>query len=401
MANERVMRGKISKRTVDALKAGDVLWDTDLKGFVARRLASGRVSYGLKFSEPRNGRQRWFALGLHGALTAEQARQRAQQERGKVAAGLDPQAEREAVRAKRKGIVTVNDLLDAHLKQYVVPRKLRTAKALSWAYDFYIRPKLGKVPVDDLKRSHVVQMLDRIAVENGLVTADRMLAYFRKALNWHATRDDNFVVPIVRGMARTRPRERARDRILDDNEIRALWKSTEPDREGNFGIVVRLLLLTAQRRSEVGGMTWDEIDGGVWTVSAERAKNNKPNAVPLSTSAVELLDEAESAGNHVFGYTGKSSYSGFTKGKAALDARMKVELAAGKPWKPWVLHDLRRTARSLMSRAGVRPEIAERVLNHVIQGVQGVYDRHDYAAEKKAALEALDALVLSIVGART
>jgi integrase len=88
-------------------------------------------------------------------------------------------------------------------------------------------------------------------------------------------------------------------------------------------------------------------------------------------------------------------FRGFSKGKAALDEHMKLALAA--KWKPWVVHDLRRTARSLMSRAGVRPEIAERVLNHVISGVQGVYDRHDYAAEKRAALVALDALVSRIV----
>jgi integrase len=394
------MQGKITKRAVDSLAEGGVLWDTELQGFVARRLASGRISYGLKYTDSRTGRQRWLALGLHGTVTAEQARTKAQVERGRIAAGTDPQAEKEAERVRRVGIVSLNDLLDAHLRLYVEARKLRSAKQIARAFDRCVRPVIGKVAVRDLKRSHVVALLDRIASNNGPVMADRVLAYLRKALNWHAARDDEFVVPIVRGMAQTRPRERARDRTLSDDELRALWSATDAATAGPFGALVRVLLLTAQRRQEVAGMRRSEIEGADWTVPADRAKNNRPNEIMLSPTAFSLIYRLPAFGDFVFGQTGSSPFSGFTKCKTALDHRMQDLLAQSEPQrslKPWVLHDLRRTARSLMSRAGVRPEIAERVLNHVIAGVQGVYDRYDYAAEKREALLALEALVLRIV----
>jgi len=153
---------------------------------------------------------------------------------GRIAAGADPQAEKEAAKTRRAGIITVDDLLDAHLKLYVGPRKLRTHHEITRAYDKYIRPVIGRVPVRDLRRSHVVGLLDRIATKNGPVMADRVLAYLRKPLNWHATRDDEFVVPIVPGMAHTRPRERARDRILNDDEIRALWTASDDAVAGGY-----------------------------------------------------------------------------------------------------------------------------------------------------------------------
>jgi integrase len=112
---------------------------------------------------------------------------------------------------------------------------------------------------------------------------------------------------------------------------------------------------------------------------------------------MSLINTLPAFGDYVFGQLGRVPFSGFSKCKQALDDRMKVHLGSDAGWKPWVVHDLRRTARSLMSRAGIRPEIAERVLNHVIPGVQGVYDRHDYVAEKHVALEALDALIKRII----
>jgi integrase len=394
------MRGKISKRTVDDLVAGDVLWDTELKGFVARKLNSGHVSYGLKYTDRATGGQRWLALGLHGALTPELARRMAQAQRGRIAAGADPQAERKAEKVRRTGIVTVNDLLDAHIKLYINARQLRSRKDIVRTFDKLVRPRIGKVAVKDLKRSHIVALLDRIASHNGPVMADRTLAHLRKALNWHATRDDEFVVPIVRGMAQTRPSERARDRILSDGEIRVLWRATEFEAAGGYGILLRVLLLTAQRRQEVADMRHGEIDGDVWVLPAERAKNKRPNTVPLTAQVRELIALLPPYGDSVFGQTGKTAYSGFSKSKRLLDERLKRETAVTAPGATgWVIHDLRRTARSLMSRAGVRPDIAERVLNHAIGGVQGVYDRHDYVEEKRAALVALGSLVADIVAA--
>jgi hypothetical protein len=135
-------------------------------------------------------------------------------ERGRIEDGADPQGEREATLRNRGAVSTVTDLLDAHLRLYVVPRRLRSAREIARCFDVYVRPVLGSTSITELRRGHVVALLDKVAAENGPVMADRVLAHLRKALNWHAARDETFVVPIVRGMARSRPGKRARDRIL-------------------------------------------------------------------------------------------------------------------------------------------------------------------------------------------
>lgn len=394
------MRGKISKRAVDALAPGEHLWDTEIKGFVARKLPSACVCYGLKYTSAKSGRQRWFALGMHGALTAEQARSMAMMHRGRIASGLDPQSDREAERIQRTGITTVTKLLDAHLAMYVVPRKLRSAKEIARIHNKYIKPVIGNVSIRELKRSHVVKVLDKVAAENGLVMADLVLAYLRKALNWFATRDDEFVVPIVPGMAKSRPRERARARMLSDLELRALWKVTAPSESGTYGALVRVLLLTAQRRQEVAGMSRRELAQDTWVIPAERAKNNRVNVVPLTSTVTSTITSLPILGDYVFGDKGDRPYAGFSKSKIRLDEAMRREISSlggDGDMKPWVLHDLRRTARSLMARSRIPREIAERVLNHVIAGVEGVYDRYDYITEKREALLALEQLVSRIV----
>ncbi len=251
-------------------------------------------------------------------------------------------------------------------------------------------------------------------LRGGAVTADRVLAAVRKFFNWHAARDDDFVSPIVKGMARTKPKDRARDRVLNDNELRALWQALneKPDpphsriANDTWAGLVRALLLTAQRREEVAQMKRTEIDAdGVWTIPAERYKTGKRNVVPLSAPALAIIQNQHQVEDSdlVFTTTGETPFSGFTKAKRRLDAAMLAHLRgcagnrASKVSLPtWRLHDLRRTAKTLMVRAGVRPDISERVLGHVISGVEGVYDRHTYLEEKRQALEALAVLIQRI-----
>jgi integrase len=263
------------------------------------------------------------------------------------------------------------------------------------------------------------------------VQADRVLAAVRKLFNWYAARDDEFRSPIVRGMARTKPRERARQRILSDDEIRAFWFATGHLIEDNdaFASIARMLLLSAQRLREVANMKRTELADGEWMLPAARSKNKNPNHVPLSAAALEIVAAQPPRGGYVFRTVADVPFSGFSKGKARLDALMLEKLSTlaaeggnaplaaqvselnalymsakedpkagrefAKCW--WVTHDLRRTAKTLMIRAGVRPDISERVLGHVISGVEGVYDRHSYLNEKRDALERLSAIVNSIV----
>jgi integrase len=169
---------------------------------------------------------------------------------------------------------------------------------------------------------------------------------------------------------------------LNDAEIAAMLRAVEAQ-PGPFSSLVRFLLLSAARRSEASDMTWGEIVGDVWTIPAARCKTKKDVAIPLSGAAWAVLDQIPRIGGcrYVFTASGRRPVSSVSNRKAKLDAASGVT--------GWTLHDLRRTARSLMSRAGVNADIAERCLGHVIGGVRGTYDRHEYLQEKRAAFEAL------------
>src|SRR5262249_48249832 len=236
-----------------------------------------------------------------------------------------------------------------------------------------VKPAIGRVGIYDLRRSNVVKMLDEIADENGPVMADRTLAYLRKAFNWRAARDDDFVPPIAKGMARTKPKERARDRILTDEEIRDLWAALDQITEPFcYAAYIRFLLRTASRREEASEMRRDELVGSVWMIPASRYKNKRDHVVPLTDTARKLIgdkpkDSAKTP--YVFSTTGgKLAFSGYSKAKDLLDKKItELRTAAGLEAMPhWTLHDLRRTARSLMSRAGVSADHAERAIGHTI-----------------------------------
>jgi integrase len=396
------MQGKISKRKVDTLEPGQILHDQEIKGFVARCLNSGAVTYGYRYRDKGTGKQRWLGLGLHGSITADEARDLAKKRAGDVADHRDPVAEREAKRAeaakeRRAEANTVDAVLDQFIARHV--DKLRSAKTVTRSLEVYVRPRIGRKSIYDVKRLDIVQMLDAIEDADKAPTADRVLAYLRKAFNWYAARDEQFLPPIVKGMARTKPADRARTRALADDEIRSVWQALDSDElPGAFSNVVRALLLTAQRRDEIGLAQAEEIDGDTLVIPAERYKTGLPNAVPLTAEALRWFGGCKAG--FMFSTTGgEKPFSGWSKSKRELDAIIaRQRKAAGlKPMAPWVLHDLRRTARSLMSRAGVSSDIAEMVLGHKLAGVRGVYDRHSYAAEKRDALEKLASLVALIL----
>lgn len=182
-------------------------------------------------------------------------------------------------------------------------------------------------------------------------------------------------------------KEIARDRTLSDPELRAIWSA--PVALPVYGAFVRFLLLTGARKSEVAEMTWAELADGVWTLPAARNKTNVELARPLSQAALAILAELPRIGEFVFSRSGNVPLSGLS--------RFKIELDQASGTSGWTYHDCRRTARSLMSRAGVSSDIAERALGHVIGGVRGVYDRHGYQDEMLLAYERLASLVAGIV----
>jgi len=352
------------------------------RGFGVRVTSNGARAFVLDYRIRR--RQYRYTIGTWPDWSALRAVREARELRQRVDRGENPLDNR----APPPTVKTVAEVIDEFVNRYV-NGKLRSAREYERAFSRFVKPAIGKQPIYNVRRSQVTELLDRIEDESGAVMADRTLAYLRKAFNWYAARDDRFVPPIVRGMARTKPRERARDRVLSDEEIRLIW----PHLTGTFGAYVKTLLFTAQRKDEVSQLAWSEVDAeGVWTIPAERYKTRRANVVPLSSAARSIIEAQPTIGgcDYVFaGRTHRTPFSGFSKAKSALD---KATGVAG-----WTLHDLRRTAKTLMVRAGVRPDISERVLGHVITGVEGVYDRHSYLDEKREALEKLAAMVVGIV----
>ena len=371
------------------------------RGFGVRVTANGTRAFVLNYR--LRGREHRFTIGAWPDWSALKAVREARNLRQRVDRGENPIEDR----TPSPTTVTVASILDDFMARHVRNKNqpLRSADEYESAFNRLVKPRIGNLGIYEVRRSHVIKMLDEIEDANGPVMADRTLAYVRKAFNWYATRDDQFNVPIVRGMARVKPKERARTRILSDDEIRILWPVL--DEVGTFGALAKTLLLTAQRRDEVAHMQHNEIGReGIWAIPAERYKTKRPNFVPLSKAALAVIaaQPKHEDCNYVFPSRAKTPYSGFGKSKAKLDkavfAVMKKQARKGakvEPMPNWTLHDLRRTAKTLMVRAGVRPDISERVLGHVIAGVEGTYDRHSYEDEKRDALEKLAEMVERIL----
>jgi integrase len=355
-----------------------------------------RVSKGAKawcFHYTTSGTRKRLTLGTYPATSLSKARTLATEARGLLEAGKDPNSARAAQENSVKAIC----------EEYLAREgpRLRSVQQRSNAFNRLVYPVLGNVQIEAIRRTDIVRLLDKIEDENGPMMADMVLRFLSKVFNWHASRSDDFRSPLVRGMARTSPKERARERILTDDEIRSVWRKAE----GRFGLLLRFILLTTARRTEASEMTWGEIKDGVWTLPAARNKTKIDLVRPLSKAALDVLaqidtgqepssaylmsDAKGNANRAVFSTKNSKPITGFSKYKLDFDKACGV--------KGWTIHDLRRTARSLMSRAGVNADIAERCLGHVIGGVRGIYDRHEYFEEKKRAFEALAAQIERIV----
>jgi integrase len=373
------------------------------RGFGVRVTAAGARAFVLNYR--LRGREHRFTIGAWPDWSVLKAVREARNVRHRVDRGENPIEDRTPSPATASVASILDEFVARYVRNHKQPLRERTADEYESAFKRLVKPHIGKLGKYEVRRSHIIKMLDEIEDANGPVMADRTLAYVRKAFNWYATRDDQFNVPVVRGMARIKPKERARTRVLSDDEIRAIWP--ELAKAGTFGALVKMLLLTAQRRDEVAHMSRQEIgNDGIWTIPAERYKAKRPNFVPLSKAALAVIaaQPKHDDCDYVFPSRAKSPYSGFSKSKTKLDkaifAVMKKQAKKGAKVEPipnWTLHDLRRTAKTLMARAGVRPDISERVLGHVIAGVEGTYDRHSYAEEKREALEKLAAMVERIL----
>jgi integrase len=389
------MRGIISKQTIDRLAKGTTLWDQEVRGFFARRLPSNTISFGFRYWF--RGKHPLLSLGTLGSVTPAEARRLAKSAAGKVAAGRDPQEEKTAHRARVEN--SVNKVIDTFMERHV--QGLRSAHAIAAVFANHVRPALGAWSVYDVGLEDVNRLLDRVEDEAGAGAAQNVLQYVRQSFAFWQLRDPKFrsPIPAVRGLARIRKSERARTRTLDDQEIRDLWRGLADLGDDLLSRYAKALLLSTRRRGELAGMRWEEVTAdGLWIVPPERSKSKSEIAQPVTRAFREMLGPPRSAG-FVFSRSGTSGFTRFSARKAELDAALAtLREREGRPAMPaWRWHDLRRTARTLMSRAGVTSDIAEMVLGHKLTGIRGVYDRHGYEVEKRAALDRLAALIQRIV----
>ena len=327
-------------------------------------------------------------LTLTGGILLAAARKAASDALYEVEQGRDPSEAKKITKAK--AALAQADTVQVICEEYLAREghKLRTVSSREATLRRLVFPEIGDQPIHTLRRSQLVRLFDKIEDQNGERSADIVLAYLSRVFNWHAGRSDEFRTPIVRGMRRRNTKEHARNRVLNDDELRSVWRAAD---NGLFGCFVKFLLLTGTRRGEAAAISWKEINGAEWTLPAARNKTKVSLVRPLSAAAQqELLKVPNLAGtDFVFSTDGRSALAGFTRRKRVLDQASGVT--------GWTLHDLRRTARSLMSRAGVPSEHAERCLGHVIGGVEGTYNRHDYINEMRIAYEKLATLIEQIV----
>ena len=369
------------------------IWDAALPGFGLRISEKGHKSWVVMYRlGGRAAPKRRVTLGSYPALSLAKARERARDIFAQVSDGDDPAAS--AAIPEPIATPKFEAIAEEFIRRYAKPknRGWRRQEA-DIAREF--TPHWGTKPITGIARRDVLDVLDRISDRASPMRANRYLALIRKVFTWCLERGILENSPA----ANIKPpgREVARDRVLSDDEIRSMWLCC--DEVGHpFGAILKLLLITGQRREEVGQMRWADLDleKGSWTIPRERSKNGVANEMPLSSLALSIINalprfEGEALVFPARNGSGQAA-SGYSKAKRRLDRLMVQRRVADEiPAVPeWWLHDLRRTAASGMARLGVPPHVIERVLNHISgsqSGVAGIYNRYGYLPEKRHALE--------------
>lgn len=407
---------KISKSAVDAVQPQEreeVYWDDRLAGFGLKVTPAGSKVYIYRYRVALPGQAartapKKYTIGKHGELTPDQARRRAQELAAIVASGVDPReqeiaalsARKEAARREQEFRLQESDLafdrIAARWLEHYEHEKGRRPSSVMMAQLVvrrYLLPKFGSQPITQLAHKDLQSVIDAIPLYKRAMRRN-VFAYSSVLFGWALRRQ---YIPANPLSSMEKPQAPiSRDRVLDDAELFKVWKATE-FLSDPWGAFYRLLILTGQRKSEVAGIAWSELSRStaIWTIPADRAKNKSPHLVPLSAPVIAELDRL--AGGQSWpqaGYalttTGRAPISGFSKAKRILDEQI-AELGQGASVSHWRVHDLRRTVATGLQRLGVRFEVTEAVLNHISGakgGIAGVYQRHDWAEEKQAALEA-------------
>ena len=356
--------------------------------FVAVQPTTGAKSWALRYRW--RGRPAKLTLGTYPAMGLAAARADAEAKLAALRDGIDPAAAKAEEKAAEPN--SAEAVAEEWLTRAVAGT--RSAHPVERIVRRRILPAIKGRLITEVSRADVLRVADSIMDERLPVAANRAVSIFKRFLNWSVNRGYIVASPAA-GISRP-AHEKSRDRVLSDDELRDVWSGASalgfPD-----GPFFQLLVLTAQRRGEVAGMRWQDLDldHALWTLSAEQTKAGRVHDVPLSSAALEIIEVLPRfEGPFVFtSGSGAKPINSFSKGKVALDvavAKLRKDAGETKPMPSYTIHDLRRTASTHMAKAGVAPHVLSALLNHspgAQQGVTAIYNRFRYLDERRAALE--------------
>lgn len=401
-------QGKITKRAVDAMRAGSrdaFLWDTDTRGFGCKITPAGKRVYILQYRMGGRGvATRRYTIGQHGPWTPAAAEDEAKRLLVLVGQGKDP-ADEKRDRLRLATDLSFNAVADRFEKLELPKRWPKSGGFVKDALRLHLRPKLGKRTLPSITGREIVALLDDL--DGGPALRRNVYAVAHRLFRWSQGRGEIDRNPLE-GVEAPKP-VASRDRVLPDRELLLVWIASE-ELGATFGALVRLLLLTGQRRDEVAALEWTELDRdrAEWVLPAARAKNGREHLVPLSVQVVAELDAL--AGGEKWprkGYVlttdgGKSRVSGFSKAKRKLDEQIADLIEDDEaPVLPWRFHDLRRSVATGLQRLRIPSDWIEALQNRRKVGVAGTYQRYAFADEKREALVTWGGHVAGIVAPKS
>lgn len=401
----------ISKSLVDSLVPTSTdlfVWDhgpKSIKGFGLKITSSGTKTYILQYRVVGRRTPKRYTIGRHGALAPDQARAIAKQLSATIASGADPAGDRRLQKSEYTSLA-----FTAYSEKFIsdyLSVNWRRADDASALIRRYAQRSFGERLISSISKSDIHATLD--LAQGRVATKRNLFAILRKLFAWAMDRGDIDLSPFS-GL-KSPPAVKARDRVLSEFELRSMWLASQ-NLARPFAAFFQILALTGQRRQEVAGLEWRELNriDRTWHLPSERSKNAQSHIVPLSDTVVKILDgiaeqrDAWPTEGFVFSTTGRAPISGFSKAKLALDTEMRnlsIEGAIAIP--PWRTHDLRRSVATGLQQLGIRLEITERILNHRSgshAGIVGVYQRYDFAEEKRSALSTWDLYLQQVVSGK-
>lgn len=397
----------LTVKAVEALRPRARQYEIAEKGGLRVRIyPSGRMSYCYRYKD-QAGRQRVLTLGevrrgksSPAGITLTQARDRLTTAKADRERGVDP-ADRAAAekQSSRKGYreramaPTVGDVLDEYLARHVAA-KCRPATQVEFKrlVEKELKPRLKELKAAETRRTQVVAALDEIADKATPSVADHAGNVLRSAFRFAVARGRLESSP-----AQALPRyakQAARERVLTTDEIKALWEALDTSKGASkpLALALKLLLLTAQRRGSIATATWSEFRKETWEIPAAHAKTGKTHIVPLTPMAQDVVGQLRKQTGETSWVLPRPKLDGPVTPRSLTRAMARLRTG------DYTVHDLRRTGASLMAEAGVSRFLIARVLGHADESMTGIYDRHEYQAEKRRALEKLAGKVGAIIG---